>query len=355
MAPVRNDGRHARTSPAAPARAARSVRASAREAVRTLIELGWEPRLRGAGLLRRASERRAGHARRRGRRVPARTVALPDRARPGRGGRALMARARSARCVADVTRLTPLQVPRTRRRGGARRDGHRVRLARRCAGRRVRRAARCAARRRPSTPRRRSSKGAIAVVADRCGRWRRGRAVDRRRPGARGAGRLRRHVLRASQRAPAARRRHRHQRQDDLDLSARGGVQRLRLDQRPHRHDRLPRRQQGARVGPRRRRRRPTCRRCCARWSTPAATPARWRCRRTRSTSSASTFTRFGAAIFTNLTRDHLDYHGDMEAYFAAKRRLFEMLPPEAPAAINVDDPRGDRLSTSSAGRSPTR
>jgi UDP-N-acetylmuramoyl-L-alanyl-D-glutamate--2,6-diaminopimelate ligase len=56
------------------------------------------------------------------------------------------------------------------------------------------------------------------------------------------------------------------------------------------------------------------------------------------------TFTRFGAAIFTNLTRDHLDYHGDMEAYFAAKRRLFEALPPEAPAAINVDDPRADRL-----------
>ena len=56
------------------------------------------------------------------------------------------------------------------------------------------------------------------------------------------------------------------------------------------------------------------------------------------------TFTRFGAAIFTNLTRDHLDYHGDMEAYFAAKRRLFEVLPPEAPAAINVDDPRADRL-----------
>ena len=55
-------------------------------------------------------------------------------------------------------------------------------------------------------------------------------------------------------------------------------------------------------------------------------------------------FTRFAAAIFTNLTRDHLDYHGDMETYFAAKRRLFEMLPPEAPAAINLDDPRGDRL-----------
>jgi len=54
--------------------------------------------------------------------------------------------------------------------------------------------------------------------------------------------------------------------------------------------------------------------------------------------------TRYAAGVFTNLTRDHLDYHGDMESYFAAKRRLFEMLPPDAPAAINVDDPRGDVL-----------
>ena len=36
---------------------------------------------------------------------------------------------------------------------------------------------------------------------------------------------------------------------------------------------------------------------------------------------------RFAAAVFSNLTRDHLDFHGDMEAYFAAKRRLFELLP----------------------------
>ena len=36
---------------------------------------------------------------------------------------------------------------------------------------------------------------------------------------------------------------------------------------------------------------------------------------------------RFEAAVFTNLTRDHLDFHGDMEGYFAAKRRLFESLP----------------------------
>ncbi|MEW6321249.1 MAG: UDP-N-acetylmuramoyl-L-alanyl-D-glutamate--2,6-diaminopimelate ligase [Acidobacteriota bacterium] len=53
---------------------------------------------------------------------------------------------------------------------------------------------------------------------------------------------------------------------------------------------------------------------------------------------------RFAAGIFTNLTRDHLDFHGDMEAYFAAKRRLFELLPPEAPAVINADDPRGAAL-----------
>ncbi|MBM3781950.1 MAG: UDP-N-acetylmuramoyl-L-alanyl-D-glutamate--2,6-diaminopimelate ligase [Acidobacteria bacterium] len=53
---------------------------------------------------------------------------------------------------------------------------------------------------------------------------------------------------------------------------------------------------------------------------------------------------RFAAGVFTNLTRDHLDFHGDMEAYFAAKRRLFEMLDAEAPGVINMDDPRGSQL-----------
>jgi UDP-N-acetylmuramoyl-L-alanyl-D-glutamate--2,6-diaminopimelate ligase len=52
----------------------------------------------------------------------------------------------------------------------------------------------------------------------------------------------------------------------------------------------------------------------------------------------------FAAAVFTNLTRDHLDFHADMEDYFAAKRRLFEMLPAEAPALINADDPRSAAL-----------
>jgi UDP-N-acetylmuramoyl-L-alanyl-D-glutamate--2,6-diaminopimelate ligase len=55
---------------------------------------------------------------------------------------------------------------------------------------------------------------------------------------------------------------------------------------------------------------------------------------------------RFAVAAFTNLTRDHLDYHGDMEAYFAAKRRLFaEHLAPGGTAVVNARDPWGARLA----------
>ena len=59
--------------------------------------------------------------------------------------------------------------------------------------------------------------------------------------------------------------------------------------------------------------------------------------------------TAFSAGVFTNLTRDHLDFHNDMEEYFQAKRRLFEMLPAGAPALINVDDPRGAAVVEASA------
>jgi UDP-N-acetylmuramoyl-L-alanyl-D-glutamate--2,6-diaminopimelate ligase len=52
----------------------------------------------------------------------------------------------------------------------------------------------------------------------------------------------------------------------------------------------------------------------------------------------------FAAGVFTNLTRDHLDFHADMDDYFRAKRRLFELLPPKAPALVNLDDPRGPAL-----------
>ena len=46
----------------------------------------------------------------------------------------------------------------------------------------------------------------------------------------------------------------------------------------------------------------------------------------------------FDAAVFTNLTRDHLDYHHTMEAYFAAKARLMDYLKSGGSAVINVDD-----------------
>jgi UDP-N-acetylmuramoyl-L-alanyl-D-glutamate--2,6-diaminopimelate ligase len=54
--------------------------------------------------------------------------------------------------------------------------------------------------------------------------------------------------------------------------------------------------------------------------------------------------TTFAAGVFTNLTRDHLDFHADMADYFRAKRRLFELLTPEASSVINIDDPRGPTL-----------
>jgi UDP-N-acetylmuramoyl-L-alanyl-D-glutamate--2,6-diaminopimelate ligase len=53
---------------------------------------------------------------------------------------------------------------------------------------------------------------------------------------------------------------------------------------------------------------------------------------------------RFDALVFTNLTQEHLDLHGDMESYFLAKRALFTgVVPP--PAAVNVGDPYGRRLA----------
>ena len=58
---------------------------------------------------------------------------------------------------------------------------------------------------------------------------------------------------------------------------------------------------------------------------------------------------RFDVAVFTNLTRDHLDFHSDMESYYAAKRRLFELRKPGAPGVVNVDDPFGRRLLSEAA------
>ncbi len=51
----------------------------------------------------------------------------------------------------------------------------------------------------------------------------------------------------------------------------------------------------------------------------------------------------FELALFTNLTQDHLDFHGDMEDYFLSKRKLFEQAP--GTAVVNVDDEYGRRLA----------
>jgi len=54
----------------------------------------------------------------------------------------------------------------------------------------------------------------------------------------------------------------------------------------------------------------------------------------------------FGAAVFTNLTRDHLDYHKTLEAYFEVKTRLFTGQTGSEPklAVVNIDDPYGEKL-----------
>ena len=54
----------------------------------------------------------------------------------------------------------------------------------------------------------------------------------------------------------------------------------------------------------------------------------------------------FDVGVFTNLSQDHLDFHGSMEEYFLAKRRLFtEYLKNGGRAAVNIDDPYGRRLA----------
>ena len=53
---------------------------------------------------------------------------------------------------------------------------------------------------------------------------------------------------------------------------------------------------------------------------------------------------RFAALVFTNLSQDHLDFHGDMESYFEAKRRLF-LAEPRPIAVVNVGDEYGRRLA----------
>jgi UDP-N-acetylmuramoyl-L-alanyl-D-glutamate--2,6-diaminopimelate ligase len=60
---------------------------------------------------------------------------------------------------------------------------------------------------------------------------------------------------------------------------------------------------------------------------------------------------RFQVAAFTNLTRDHLDFHGDMDAYFGAKRVLFDtLLRADGHAVVNADDDRAPALRAAARG-----
>lgn len=52
----------------------------------------------------------------------------------------------------------------------------------------------------------------------------------------------------------------------------------------------------------------------------------------------------FSVAVFTNLTQDHLDFHGDMESYFQAKLKFFTKMEPKA-SVVNFDDPYGKRIA----------
>jgi UDP-N-acetylmuramoyl-L-alanyl-D-glutamate--2,6-diaminopimelate ligase len=63
----------------------------------------------------------------------------------------------------------------------------------------------------------------------------------------------------------------------------------------------------------------------------------------------------FGAAVFTNLTRDHLDYHKDLESYFEVKTRLFTGAAAGTPrvSVVNLDDPYGERLAGKLAAEVP--
>jgi UDP-N-acetylmuramoyl-L-alanyl-D-glutamate--2,6-diaminopimelate ligase len=57
------------------------------------------------------------------------------------------------------------------------------------------------------------------------------------------------------------------------------------------------------------------------------------------------TGTEFDVCVFTNLSHDHLDLHGDAESYFATKRRLFDMVKTGGAAVVNIDDEYGRRLA----------
>src|SRR5205807_9257529 len=59
----------------------------------------------------------------------------------------------------------------------------------------------------------------------------------------------------------------------------------------------------------------------------------------------------YRVGVFTNLSPEHLNFHGSFEAYRAAKRRLFERLPSDGLAVFNADDPNSDVMRAATRAR----
>ena len=164
-------------------------------------------------------------------------------------------------------------------------------------------------------------------------------------------------------------RHHRHQRQDDDRLPRRGRAGRRRAGHRPDRHradphprpgrrrradrDRLPERPHHPRGAG-------AARPAGRRWPSPGSPPWSWRSPATRWCSAGSAASGSPPPGFTNLGRDHLDFHGDLEEYFRAKALLFDGRagrrgrhgrrrgrPPAAPACA----PAPATVSIAGAGR----
>ena len=82
-----------------------------------------------------------------------------------------------------------------------------------------------------------------------------------------------------------------------------------------------------------------------ARCSTPATAPARWRSPRTRSSCGRADAIHFAAAVFTNLTQDHLDFHGDDGGLLRRQAAAVRRRGAAPLRVVNVDDPYGRRLA----------
>ena len=210
---------------------------------------------------------------------------------------------------------------------------------------RVRGAARAAGRRRGVRAGRPSRSGAVAVVAETGAARGVPRAVGRGQRRAAGARRCWPRTSTAIRAADARGRHHRHERQDDHVVPAA-----RRSSRRPASGAacigtvRLPHRRRRARRGAHHARgaRRPAA--CCARWSTRAAARARWRCRRTRSRSGASTAPRFAAG----------GLHQPDARPPRLPRRHGAVLRGQAAAVRDAAGRRARRSSTSTTGAGPS-